>query len=215
MQRLEDRNRAGEDQRQRDRHVHPQPPGPQRPPGAREERLPGKGHGRQRDGAGNEVDHVPRRVVGPGPDGDGQDHDVHHGKARHPDPHQDVAPLPVGGGRGQGGGIELEGLIADPVERRDQVGGRHPRFRIHHHPAQRQVHPRGVDAGLRRQHPLDIGDAGRAMDGGHRQHDVAAHRVGSPDPARQRGHVAGGASAQPRLVPLSGGIRHHFTSAPA
>ena len=39
--------------------------------------------------------------------------------------------------------------------------------------------------------------------------------VPAPDPARQRGHVAGGASAQPRLVPLSGGIRHHFTSAPA
>ena len=151
MHRLIDRDRRGEDQRQRDRHIHPQPPGPQAGPGGFEERLPGKDHRRQRDRRGNPVEQVARRVLGPRPDRDGQQHHVHHRKERDAQPHQQVAPLPVGfggatAGRGParappspsaastaiscGGGDVGRGLDADPLQRQVHPGRPHARHRL-------------------------------------------------------------------------------------
>src|SRR6056297_2485823 len=62
--------------RQRDRHIHVEPPLTQRGPGVAKERHAGKRDGRQRDGGGYPVKQVAGRGIGPGPDRDRQQHDV-------------------------------------------------------------------------------------------------------------------------------------------
>ena len=210
---LEDGNGAGEDQRQRDRHVHAEPSGAQRPPGAGEEGLAGKGHGRQGDGARDHVEQVAGRGIRARPDRDRQDHDVHGGKARDPDPHQQVAPLPVGRGGRQRAGVEFMRLVADAVEHGDEVVGRDA-LGIDDDAAQGQVHPRGAHARNRRQRAFHVGDAGRAMGGRQRQDHVAPHRPRAREPPRQGGHVAGGAGAEAAFE-VGGNVRHHFTRLPA
>ena len=160
---LEHRNRRGQNQRQRDREIHVHPAGAQPQPSGFEEGLAGENHRRQRDGAGNPVEQIAGRPLGPRPDGDREEHDVHHREERHAQPHQNVARLPVGLGRRQKAGVQLMRLIADAFQHLDQLGGGHLRLGIHRHPLQRQVDPRTLHPRHRLHRIFDGGNAGRAM----------------------------------------------------
>ena len=97
---------------QRNRHIHVEPPGAECTPGADKERLGGKADGGQGDHRRNPVKHVACRTLGPGPDSDREQHHVHRRKARHRQPHQQVAPDLVGCGGAEQPGVELMRLKA-------------------------------------------------------------------------------------------------------
>ena len=122
------------------------------------------------------MEHVARRVFGTGPDRDRQQHHVHHRKAGHAQPHQQLAPLPVGLGGREQAGVKFVRLIPQPLQRQDQRFGGQGRFGIHADPPQRQVHPRGPDARQGGKAAFHRGNAGRAMRAGQRQHDAPACR---------------------------------------
>ena len=62
LQRLQNRGHKGQQDRQRNRHIHVQPPRPQRGIGVFEKRLTRERDGRQGDQCGNPVEQIPRRV---------------------------------------------------------------------------------------------------------------------------------------------------------
>ena len=152
--RLVERGDHGQRDGQRDRHIHVQPTALQRSPCRDVEGAPGKDHRRDRDQCADPVHHVAGHAFGPRPDRDRQQHDVHHREERDGQPHQQVAALPVGGGRGQHAGVELMRLVARAFQDGAKILGRHLRPRLDRGAAQGQVHACVAHAGHRGQRPF-------------------------------------------------------------
>ena len=192
MRRLIQADAGGQDQRQRDRHIHPQPPDPQRRPGRAKERLPDENYRRDGNQRRNPVKHVPRGRFGPRPDRHRQQHDVHHREKCHAQPHQQFAALPVGLGHAQQAGVQLMRLKPHALQHRHQIRRRHPGIGLNRHAFLRQIDPRRLHARLRQQRRLDGRDTGRAMRRRQRQHQ----------PCRRQGLVH-------RRVPRNAGWTNH------
>ncbi|OIQ70619.1 hypothetical protein GALL_477680 [mine drainage metagenome] len=190
--RLEQRHPRRQQDRQRDRNIHPQPPRPQRAYCVAKERLRREDHHRHSDQRRNPVEHRPRRALCPGPDRDRQQHDVHHGEPRHRQPHQQIAAMPVVRRRGQLPRVQLICFVAQPLQRGDHAVRRDLRRAVNRHPHQRQVHPHLMHTRHQCQPPLDCGHADGAMHRRHRQHHLRGLRHRACRQRLRRGNDSAG-----------------------
>ena len=89
------------------------------------------------------MEHVARHALGAGPDGDRQQHHVHHAEEpATPSRISKLAPLPVGLGRRQEPRVQLVRLVAQrPRARATSASARDPGIGIHADALLRQVHP--------------------------------------------------------------------------
>jgi hypothetical protein len=118
-----DRDGGGEDQGEADRDIHAEAALAERGPGGFEEGLAGEDHRGQRDGAGDPVEEIAGGVLGSGPDGHGEEHDVHHAEEGDAEAHQEFAALAVGFGDGEEAGVKFVGFLALGFKGFDQLGG--------------------------------------------------------------------------------------------
>ncbi len=109
--------------------------------------------------------HVTGGICGPGPDRDRQKHQIHRGKTRHRQPHQQVAPGAVTLAGGKAGQIQLMRLKPQPRQNRDQICGAQVWLCLNQGAFQGQIDPRGMDAGMGIQPPLNRRDTGLTVDG--------------------------------------------------
>ena len=192
----------GQEDGERNRDVHVQAPDPQRRDRRAEEGLAGEGHGRHRDQRRDEMEEVPRRGVGPGPDGDRQEHDVGGPEAGDRQRRQQSGRFPPGANGFQVAEIDGRARIAERVQcagddRRRDFGGACD----HGHPAQGEVDPNRGDAGQGLETGFDGRQAGAAANAGHRQ-DIGHRAVRGLPPGmaqflgpRVDGKREGGAAA--------------------
>ena len=166
VQRVVEAEAEGEQHADRDRHVHVGAAAAERRPGGEEEDAAGIDDGRDGEDGRNHVKGLPGAARGAGPDRDGQQHDVHGAEAGDGE-RLDQAGIFRIGGRGLDG--EGMGGIAGGGERADQIGRRGGGAPLHAGALHRQVDAGMLDARQRHEASFDRGDAGGAVDAGHRE----------------------------------------------
>ena len=180
--------------RQRYRDIHVQCAHAQGGPRAGKEGLSAEQHRRKGNHGRDQVKQITRCIRGTGPDCNGKQHDVHHGKSGHREPDQQHTPQRIPFGLQQTC-IKGKRLIADLFEHRDQLihisgcGADCDTF-------QRQVYAGIVHAGCCHERAFDFADASGAMDAGQGQKQVwfslGRCRLGR-DALGIRDRIAGGA----------------------
>mmetsp|Transcript_18518 Transcript_18518/g.30302 ORF Transcript_18518/g.30302 Transcript_18518/m.30302 type:complete len:613 (+) Transcript_18518:2199-4037(+) len=170
--RFPERRAERQDNRQRNGHIHRQPPHGQRPPCAHKKRLPCKGDSRQSNGGGNPMKHVTGRVRSPGPDRHRQQHHVHRGKASHGQTHQERLACAGGFGAAQDRRVKRLRQNAGLSQCSDQGIVRYITAGRHISPLERQVYPSGGHIVTGQQGLFRIADTDLAVNFGQGQEDV-------------------------------------------
>ena len=172
--RLVETEAGGQDDADRNRHVHVGPPALQHGPGRAEERHSRIGNRRNADQGGNPVEQVARGALCPGPDRDREQHHVHAGKGRHAERREQR--LYRRGRPGQFFGARLAGK-ADRFQRGDQVSRFHLSAVLGADLLGCQVDAGIADPRNGGQRALDLGHAPGAVHSGHDQHRRFARRL--------------------------------------
>ena len=165
IERFIQRHACGQEDGQRDRHIHVHPGHSNGAPGVAEKRLCREDRRRQSNRCRDQVKQIPRRICCPRPNRDGQQHDIHHRKARDAQPQNQIARDAI-----------VAGLAALQIKGVGVIAHRGQRlhsFFCIQRPAQRnafqrQVHACVLDTRYGIQGAFDRADAGRAFHTRHR-----------------------------------------------